>query len=218
MRTFVLRCRDRVVRRFRRWLVESFEVRGIPVAVVNARPDVQTSAVVQRLDEALGLIERYQLPRFRHLQRDLREIRVMPYPCRGAYFSRGHVCLTELTFVGRGEFSAAQVAASILHEATHARIDRRGVRSEDMARIERICRRAELAFGEALPTTLGAPVIERARDSIALADDEVAPTVDWNEAHLRRDIAELEAMQFPGWITRRLVALRRRRARGATTR
>jgi hypothetical protein len=69
----------------------------------------------------------------------------------------------------------------------HARVDRMGVNrfDRDRAREERLCRRAELEFGESLPPELGAPVIQRALESLALADHDVAPTVDWNEA-LRR--------------------------------
>jgi hypothetical protein len=69
----------------------------------------------------------------------------------------------------------------------HARVDRMGVsrHSRDRAREERLCRRAELEFGEALPPELGAPVIQRAIESLALADQDVAPAIDWNEA-LRR--------------------------------
>jgi hypothetical protein len=48
-----------------------------------------------------------------------------------------------------------------------------------------LCRRAELEFGEALPPELGAPVVQRALESLALADQDVAPAIDWNEA-LRR--------------------------------
>jgi hypothetical protein len=69
----------------------------------------------------------------------------------------------------------------------HARVDRMGVSryARDRAREERLCRRAELEFGLSLPQELGAPVVQRALESLALADQEVAPTIDWNEA-LRR--------------------------------
>ena len=39
---------------------QRFRIRGMNVAVVNTRPDIATSTVVERLDEALGLIESYQ--------------------------------------------------------------------------------------------------------------------------------------------------------------
>lgn len=162
-------------------------MRGLTVRVENTRPDIATTDVLQRLDEALELIERYQPWRLRHLQRDLDEIRVVRFPCRGAWIPDRGACVTELTFLARRDITAAPVASSIIHEGMHARVDRMGVNryGRDRAREERLCRRAELEFGLSLPSHLGAPVIQRAVDSLALADQEVAPDVDWTEA-LRR--------------------------------
>jgi len=158
--------------------VESHVIRGIPVSVED---------VLARLDEALALIERYQPWRLRHLRRDLNEIRVVRFPCRGAWIGDEGACVTELTFLARRDISAAPVASSIIHEGMHARVDCMGVsrQGRDRAREERLCRRAELEFGRALPADLGAPVVQRALESLELADQDVAPAIDWNEA-LRR--------------------------------
>lgn len=166
------------------------DVRGFRVVVENTRPDIATSAVLARLDEALALVERYQPWRLRHLRRDLAQFRVARFPCRGAYFPGDRTCLTELTFLARTDITAAPVAASILHEGMHARVHRMGVRSEsrDASREERLCRRVELEFGEALPPALGAPVVERASAMLTMTDEEVAPAIDWGEA-LRRQAA-----------------------------
>jgi len=171
---------------------ERVQVRGFDVLVENTRSDIATNDVLERLDEALGLIEATQPWRFRHLQRDLRGIWVVRYPTRGAYFPADRACLTELTFLARRDITAATVASSILHEGVHARVDRCGVRPEsrDIAREERLCRRAELAFGQALPADLGGPVIERATESLALSDAEVAPDIDWAEARRRQDTVD----------------------------
>jgi hypothetical protein len=176
---------------------ETHEVRGFRVAVENTRPDIETSAVLTRLDEALGLIEQYQPWRLTHLRRDLARVWVVRYPCRGAYFPAERTCMTELTFLARRDITAAPVAASIIHEGMHARIDRMGVRPEsrDRAREERICRRAELEFGQSLPSLLGAPVIERALESLALEDEDVAPVIDWAEASRRQAAIDQAARQ-----------------------
>jgi hypothetical protein len=167
--------------------VPSTTLHTIPVTVENTRPDISTEDVLDRLNEALALIARYQPWRLRHLQRDLDEIRVVRFPCRGAWIPDEGACVTELTFLNRRDITAAPVASSIIHEGMHARVDRMGVNryARDRAREERLCRRAELEFGQSLPPELGAPVIQRALESLALADQEVAPTIDWNEA-LRR--------------------------------
>ncbi|HET7457082.1 MAG TPA: hypothetical protein VFJ74_05445 [Gemmatimonadaceae bacterium] len=171
---------------------EVHDVRGFRVVVENGRADISTAAVLARLDEAIALAERYQPWRVNHLRRDLREFWVVRFPCRGAYFPEARACVTELTFLARTDISAAPVAASILHEGMHARVDRMGVdaASRDRAREERICRRAELDFGLALPNPLGAPVVERALASLALDDEGVAPNVDWAEALRRQDAVD----------------------------
>jgi hypothetical protein len=180
--------------RLGRWLarlsgkpVEVHHRRGFTVVVENTRPDIATADVLQRLDESLALIERHQPWRLRHLRRDLRAIRVQRYPCRGAYFGGERVCMVELTFLGRRDIGAETVASTIVHEGIHARCDLfcEPDAPRDRAREERICRRAELEFGQSLPADIGAPVIERAQASLELADDDVAPDIDWNEAMRR---------------------------------
>lgn len=174
---------------------ERFVVRGVNVTVINTRPDIATSTVVERLDEALGLIESYQPWRLAHLRRDLKEIRVERFACRGAFMPDARTCITELTFLARRDIEAGPVASSILHEGVHARIHAMGVSpiDRDRAREERICRRAELAFGLALPESLGAPVVERAMATLQMADDEVAPVIDWSEAQRRQQAVDLGA-------------------------
>jgi hypothetical protein len=176
-----------------------FDVRGIPVLVENSRADIATTDVIQRLDEALGLIERYAPHRFWHLTRDLRYIWVARYACRGAYFPAEQKCMTELTFLARRDIPASVVASSILHEGVHARVDRFRSRvggaplDEGMAREERLCRRAELAFGRALPPELGALVVERALATLSLDDAGVAPDIDWRVAKARQQAIDERA-------------------------
>lgn len=178
---------------------ERHVIRGFDVVVENSRPDIATRDVLERFDEALGLVERYQPWRLTHLHRDVTRFVIVRFPSRGAYFPGDRSILTELTFLARRDITAAPVASSIIHEGIHARVDavrRRfgGVRTErDMAREERLCRRAELDFGRALPPELGAPVIERALASLALADDEVAPVVDWRLAQARQEAVDRQA-------------------------
>ena len=174
-----------------------YSLRDFDVVVDNQRDDISTDAVLQRLYDALGLIEQYQPWRLKHLREDLRYFLVIRYPCRGAYFPAERACMTELTFLARTDITAAPVASSIVHEGMHARMHLMGIRpySHDAAREERICRRAELDFGRALPPELGAPVVERALASLELADAEVAPSIDWNEAMRRQQAVDDQRLQ-----------------------
>jgi hypothetical protein len=178
-------------------MIESRTIHGIRVDVNNTRPDISTERVFRRADAILALVRTVQPWRYAHLRRDLGGILVERFPCRAAYLRETRTCLLELTFMANESFSDAQVAASLVHEGTHARLDRLceryGVTSfeEDPARHERICRRAELSFGLAVPD--GGPVVARALESLAMADEEVAPAVDWNEAFRRVAAADAEA-------------------------
>jgi hypothetical protein len=176
--------------RLRQWLGSQLgvhDVRGFTVVVENTRPDISTADVLERLGESLDLIERHQPWRLRHLRRDLKQFRVVRYPCRGAYFPEHRACMVELTFLARRDIGPATVASTIVHEGMHARVHRMGVAEDgrDRAREERICRRAELELGLALPPEIGAPVVDRAMASLQLDDQDVAPEIDWEEAMRR---------------------------------
>jgi hypothetical protein len=183
-------------------LPEQRTIRDLVVTLINTRPDIDSEDVFARLDMALGLIEQYQPWHFRRMHRDFSRIQVRRFPCRGAYFPETRICLVELTFVVNREFTPTQVAATILHEAMHARLDNAGVKYDPAAaaRHERFCRRAEVEFGMVAPD--GAPVVERALASLASADDEVAPVIDWELAGRRVAEADLEALSAPDWMKR----------------
>jgi hypothetical protein len=172
------------------------------VTLINTRPDVDSEDVFARLDEALGLIERYQPSHRRRMRRDFSRIQVRRFPCRGAYFPDTRICLVELTFVVNRDFTPTQVAATILHEAMHARLDNAGVKynPSGAAKHERFCRRAEVEFGMLAPD--GAAVVDRALASLASADDEVAPVIDWELAGRRVGEADLAALSAPSWMKR----------------
>jgi hypothetical protein len=102
----------------------------------------------------------------------------------------------ELTFTVNPRHTISEIAASIVHEATHARVARMygPLPQEQRAREERLCRKAELEFGLAIPN--GGIVVERARFALGMADQEVAPEVDWAEG--ARRVAAVDAQARGG--------------------
>jgi hypothetical protein len=189
-------------------MTTSTVVRGLPVLIVNTRPDIATEAVVRRLDQALALLQQYARHHYRHFQRDFAQIIVQRYACRGAYIPGRQACLVELTFTVNPDFTASQIAATILHEAMHARLHRLGFVLErgDRARQERFCRRAEIEFGLAVPD--GAPIVARALGALQASDEDVAPTIDPVLAARRVAEADLQASRAPTWL-KRVIAVRR---------
>jgi hypothetical protein len=176
---------------------ESRVIDGIRVEVLNTREDVSTERVFRRAEAVIARVRQYQPWRLAHIRRDIAGIVVMRYACRAAYFPDQRLCMLELTFMANEQFSDSQVAASFVHEGMHARLDRLAAKygvtpfAEARARHERICRRAELDFGLAVPD--GAPVVQRAVESMRLADEEVAPAIEWQEAGRR--VAEVDRAQ-----------------------
>src|SRR5215218_4881370 len=170
---------------------------GIRIDVLNTRDDVSTERVFRRAESVIHRVEQYQPWRLAHIRRDIAGIVVIRYACRAAYFPDTRLCMLELTFMANEQFSDSQVAASFVHEGMHARLDRLAEKygvtpfTEARARHERICRRAELDFGRAVPD--GEPVVQRALESMRLADEEVAPAIEWGEASRR--IAEVDRAQ-----------------------
>ena len=158
--------------------VQQAQVLGIPVLIENSRPDINSRDVLARIERCLTLIQQYVPHHFRHLKRDFAYIISKRFACRGAYFHNERACLVELTFCVNPDFSDAEVAATILHEAMHARLDQLGfpLEMQDRARQERFCRRAEIEFGMLVPG--GEKVVARAQETIDLADEEVAPVID----------------------------------------
>ena len=195
----------RFARRLSEWLrrgdhgpeVTHHVVDGLPVRVLNTRPDIRTEDVLQRLTAALALIATYAPRRYRRLRQDFAGFVVQRFACRGAFFPESRQCLVELTFTVNPRHGLAEIAASIVHEATHARVSRMcGPRRPDqLAHEERLCRRAELELGLALPD--GAVVAQRARESLALSDREVGPAVDWAEAARRVAAVDAAARERP---------------------
>lgn len=171
-------------------------VRGIDVLLENTRPDIDDEDVFARMDEVLGMIERYAPARLRRLRHDIAGIDVKRFACRGAFFGETRRVLTELTFIVNRDFSIAEIAASLLHEGVHARVAAAGVfRTQlSLAKEERLCRATELWWGETVPD--GGKVIERARASLELGDRDVAPAVDWREASAR--VAEVDRRAAEG--------------------
>ncbi len=189
------RARAALMQKLQGYSSEERSLGGFAVRIVNSRPDIDSDAVFQRMDAALEMIARHQPRAYRRMRCDFQSILVQRYPCRAAYFPEPRICLIELTFTVNPEFTVAQIASSIVHEGVHARVRQMCTTYDprQLPREERLCRKAELAFGLAIPG--GEPVVRRALESLALADDDVAPVIDWAEA--QRRVAGVDAGEIP---------------------
>jgi hypothetical protein len=153
-----------------------------------------------RVQRALELIGRYEPRRFDRIRRDVRTIcGVSGGP---NYYERAGRAIM-LTLPSILSTPAANLAMTIVHEATHGRIDDRGIAyfAENRARIETACVRQEVVFARSLP------------GGEALADAELAKLEKpwWNDDDIAAgQIQLLRAEEPPAWLGR-LVERRLRR-------
>jgi hypothetical protein len=146
---------------------------GMEVWVLNDHLHATDEEMFAKIAAALDLVARVQPWRIPMLRRDFARIVVRQNTGVRAMFEHAGNCVLDTYFVAK--FAPGQVGASIVHEGVHARLRRGGrvVPPDLIAWEERLCRKAELGFGLRIPD--GAAVVERARASLALSDQDVAP-------------------------------------------
>src|SRR5947207_7000255 len=123
-------------------------VQGCEVCVVES--DLDANDVFGKVEDALRLLEKHG-PRFHsRLRRDVKRL-LFTDTSGGNYLPGLKTCRLAIDFARR--VSSLELAMMIVHEATHARLSRRGFSYavECRERIERICVGAEIAFAQRVP-------------------------------------------------------------------
>lgn len=122
---------------------------GIWIGCWRGRPEDLT-----RVEGALLLIKQHSPQDYARITHELERVWVhlLPYGL-GEYNASLKACLLDERYVADPATSIEQIACTIVHEATHARLERYGIgyREELRAKIEAICFRRELAFAVRLP-------------------------------------------------------------------
>ena len=159
--------------------------------------DVDCDVFFQRIQHALDLIGRYDERRLERMKRDVKAI-ALGLPAFSYSFYAPSVAAVFLNAKLFPAASAENIAAVLVHEATHARLDQAGHRNhaESRERHERICIAEQLAFVRRLPNS----------EALANAILRLAEQPWWDEA-VRRPHAEqaLEDLGVPDWLKRFLV-------------
>lgn len=107
---------------------------------------------LSRVEDALRIIKQHSPLHYSRVVRDLK--RVWVYVLIGVwaeYDSSVDACVLDERHVANS--SVERIASTIVHEATHARLERLGIKYKEelRSRIETICFRRELAFVSKLP-------------------------------------------------------------------
>jgi len=188
---------------------QSRSVDGLWIGTAETEADL----ILGRVEQALGLIKTYDPCRYDRILQDLDRIWVRLLPGPVARFQASiRACELDPRPILRGEWSPEVIAATIAHEAMHARLWKRGVGYEeaDRHRIEVICLRAERALALKFPH--GQEACERAERAMGFDPGS------WSDEALEG--LEIEASEelmrhagIPDGLARVLLAIRAWRSR-----
>lgn len=166
------------------------------------------------MEEALQLIKRHDTLNYSRITRNLDRIWVHLLPSAQAHYDRSlNACALDERYVLNETMTLERIASTIVHEATHARLESWGVLYIEAMRyrIEKICLRRKLNFLTKLPDS--GPMQE-----------EIVRTLKWcesDQAYLsnasfraREDQGQVDTLRYlnmPGWLVRWTMWLIRRR-------
>ena len=184
---------------------ERREYRGISLSMYIGSAPLDTAQLWPKLYAALDLIGDHTPVWLRRMQQMRNSINIRRIPGTRARLINGNETLLDPYLLA--DFLPAQIASSIVHEATHARIRyyRIPFTAQKLAREERVCRRAELRFGQAILSggVEGAhAVVERAQMALAAKDEDVGVAVNWKELNALATIARINDTPYPKWLKR----------------
>jgi hypothetical protein len=127
------------------WLSTSRMTDGLWIGSSHGDPET----ALQRVEAALKLMEHFAPLHYRRVKSSLSRIWVTLVPHgAGCYMHSLNACLLDERVVASETTTLEWIASAIIHEATHARLEKRGIRYDESIRyrIERSCARRELDF------------------------------------------------------------------------
>lgn len=192
--------RPRIVDRIQLARSTGWHLDGIWIGRWRGRPEDLT-----RVEDALLLIKQHSPLDYARITRELERVWVcLLSHSLGEYRHSLRACILDERYVADPATTVEQIASTIVHEATHARLERCGIEYEEQrrARIEGICFRRELAFAVRLPDSA------ELQEGIARclewyhANPEQFSDAHFQEAHAAGGIEALRYLGSPDWIIR----------------
>ena len=188
------------------------EHRGFRLLSFMMADEGMNEVAVARMALALDLIAACDPRRFARIRRDMPNVRVIR--AGGGFFEEAiPTCVVDWPSVSW--YPVVDLATTIVHEATHARLARAGIGYPEawQLRIERRCMLEEIAFLRRLPDG-------GARAAAREAELEPSLSKEWWLPHksIERTIRYARAERMPGWLVRWLERRQARLARAAAAR
>ena len=167
---------------------------GIPVGTFLAFAE-QKERHIPKVTAALDLIRRVEPHRYQRMLRNVRAIHLLGtrYYALGAWYAPLRMIDLAEDWVEDPNTSPEDIAATLVHEATHARLTQFGYSEALRARVERICHYQEAVFASRLGN--GEQLVAAARRAM---DRDGA---SYSSATRRTDrLKALRALGMPSWF------------------
>jgi hypothetical protein len=170
-------------------------------------PDKNHPADFLKIDQALNLISELDPRRYHQIKRDVKKIWVYIAPGYYAqWMNELQTCILDRDYFCRTNVSPAELALTLVHEATHARLDKLKIKytEEIRHRVEQLCVKSEIAFAKRLPN--GQKFVEIAESRLQ------TPESYWTNAQFQqRDLDTLAELRKKSWVARILYPIVKRR-------
>jgi hypothetical protein len=190
------------------WLSTSREVDGLWVGSIECKPQPG----LRRVEDALRLIKDHDRLHYSRIINNLERIWVDLIPnVRASYEPSLNACKLDERFVLLETTTLQRIASSIVHEATHARLERWGISYDDekaRSRIEATCLRRELNFLAKLPHS--EPLREGIERTLEWCGSDQVYFSD-PSFQQRYDQGQLETLRYlgaPDWVISVLLKVR----------
>ena len=183
------------------WFSRNAECRkilGVSVGVAADLPD--RDAVFAKITGAFELLQAHSDRSLDDMRRHTSGVLVWTTTgagVRGEWHSRARLVVLEQTYVCHKETLSREIASTLVHESTHARLHAKGFiySGERRARIENVCFRRQLAFARRLAEP--GDLIDQAERQLR------RPPSDFTKnASRERSLAKLVSLGVPRWLAR----------------
>ena len=158
-----------------------------------------------RVEGALLLIKQHSPLDYARITRELERIWVsLSFHGLGEYNHSLRACVLDERYVADPATTVEQIASTIVHETTHARLERCGIEYEEplRTRIEAICFRRELAFAVRLPDSAELQQgIARCLEWYQANPDQFSDA-HFQEGHTAGGIEAMRYLGIPDWLIR----------------
>jgi hypothetical protein len=189
------------------WFSTGRDIDGLWVGTTESKPQPG----LRRVEDALQLIKRHDSLHYSRVIHNLERIWVHLLPnARARYDPSLKACELDERFVLPETTTLEQIASSIVHEATHAKLERWGVSydEKERSRIEAVCLRRELHFIAKLPHS--EPLREERERTLEWCDSDpdYFSNVSFQQRYHQGVVETARYVGIPDWFIRLLLKVR----------